>query len=105
MAFGKVGGVQTRDGYRETLGYVQLTGISTAKSFSDLSVTIPDGTTLAMIQPESQNIRWRDDGSNPTSSVGMIVVANDILYYTGAMSAIKFIEVSATAKVNVTFYK
>lgn len=101
MAFGKVQGVGTRQGYMEPAGYVQITNVSSAVGLG----TIPDGVTLVMIQPESQNIRWRDDGTNPTTSVGGIVVANDILFYSGPMSAFKMIEVSATAKVNLTFYK
>lgn len=58
-----------------------------------------------MIQAESQNVRWRDDGVNPTASVGMVIVANDTLFYTGDFSAIKFIEVTGSAKLNIIFYE
>ena len=97
----KVQGVQTRSGYMEPAGYVQITSLSSAVGLS----SIPDGATLAVIQPETQNVRYRDDGTNPTTSVGMILAAGDLLYYTGTMSALKFIEVSASAKINVTYYK
>ena len=97
----KVQGVQTRSGYMEPAGYVQLTSLASAVGLG----TIPDGVTLAVIQSETQNVRYRDDGTNPSASVGMILVAGDILYYTGVMSSIKFIQVAASAKLNITYYK
>lgn len=97
----KVQGVQTRSGYMEPAGYVQLTSLGSAVGLG----TIPDGTTLAVIQAETQNVRYRDDAVDPTTSIGMILAAGDILYYTGVMSAIKFIQVTATAKLNITYYK
>ena len=104
MAFGKVQGLGTRQGYMEPAGYGQITSL-VAENVGFSGLTIPDGTTMAMIQPETQNIRWRDDGIAPTAAVGMIVVANDIIYYSGPMSAFRMIQVAASAKVNVTFYK
>lgn len=92
--------VSTILGHREPLGYFQITSVAAAIGFPD----IPEESSLAMIQPESQDIRWRDDGVDPTASVGMIIPAKDILFYTGKFDAIKFIEVTAGAKVNVTFY-
>lgn len=96
-----IGGISTVQGYQKPAGYQQITSLGSAVGFT----SIPDGTRFVAIQPESQNIRWRDDGTNPTASVGMIVVANDILFYTGDFTTIKFIEVTASAKLNVTFYK
>lgn len=81
-------------------GYQQITSLSSATA-----LTVPDKSCLAVIQPESQNVRYRDDGSNPTASVGMKVVANDILFYTGDFAAIKFIEETTSAKLNVTYYR
>lgn len=97
----KVQRTATGQSYMEPISYEQVTGIGAAKGLQ----SIPNGATLAMIQPESQNVRWRDDGVNPTTSVGMILVANDILFYSGNLADIKFIEVSATAKINVTYYR
>lgn len=95
-------GIMTLQGYLKPAAYEQITGLNVAKGLTAL--TIPTGTKMMLIQPESQNVRWRDDGVDPTASVGMILVANDILMYSGTASAIKFIEVSATAKLNVTYY-
>lgn len=97
----KVQGLQTRAGYMEPAGYIQMTTLNAAVAFT----SVPAGATLAIVQAESQNVRYRDDGSNPTASVGMILAAGDSLFYTGDFSAIKFIEVTGSAKLNITFYK
>ena len=88
------------------LGYQQITSLSSAAS-----LTIPDpadnvGPVLAMLQAESQNIRYRDDGTDPTASVGMILYAGaDPMPYDGNLKALRFIEVTASAKLNVSYYK
>jgi len=81
------------------LGYQQITSVSSASG-----LTPPQGATLALIVPETQAIRWRDDGTNPTASVGMPVAAGSYLSYDGDLNRIKFIEQSASAKINVSYY-
>ena len=87
------------DGQREPLGYQQITGLNTVKG-----LTVPEGTRLAVIQPETEDVRWMDDGTNPTSSVGISLAAGEEKRYTGDFSAIKFIETAASAKLNVSYY-
>lgn len=93
----------TIQGHLVPIAYAQIvaTGLLTAVGLP----SIPDGAKLAMIQVTGQNLRWRDDGVNPTASVGMKLVANDMLVYTGVLSAIKFIEETTSAVLNVTYYK
>lgn len=81
------------------LGYQQITSLSAAAG-----LTIPQGTTMAVITPESQAVRWRDDGTNPTASVGMPIAAGAYFNYDGDLNRIKFIEQSASAKLNVAYY-
>lgn len=81
------------------LGYQQITSLSSATG-----LTPPQGATLALIVPETQNVRWRDDGTNPTASVGMPIFVGASLSYDGDFNKIKFIEESASAKLNVSFY-
>lgn len=97
------GGLLTIQGYLEPAGYVQITDISTAGGVG--LGTIPAGIKLVMIQAEAQNIRWTDDGTAPTSAVGMILVANDILVYSGPMSAFKMIQAAGGGIANLSFYK
>jgi hypothetical protein len=81
------------------LGYQQLTSLASAAA-----LTVPTGATVALIQAESQSIRWRDDGTNPTTSVGMVLAAGETVFFTGSLSAFRAIEVSASAKLNISYY-
>lgn len=81
------------------LGYQQITSLSAATA-----LTIPTGATMALIIPETQAVRWRDDGTNPTASVGMPVAVGESLNYDGDLSRIRFIEQTASAKINVSYY-
>lgn len=53
------------------------------------------------------NVNWRDDGT-PTGTVGtggQQVVNGATLWYCGTLTALRFIQQSATATVGVSFYK
>lgn len=59
----------------------------------------------ALIQCETQDVRWTDDEDvDPTASVGMLLKANTVLAYTGDLSLLRFIQVAATAVLNVSYY-
>ena len=80
------------------LGYQQiLPSVSTG-------LTVPPTATFAIIQAEAQAIRWRDDGTAPTASVGMTIPAGGELRYDGNLNAIRFIEAVALSKLNVSYY-
>lgn len=81
------------------LGYQQITSLSSATG-----LTVPRGATVALIQPETQAVRWRDDGTNPTASVGMPIAVGETLPYIGYLENIKFIEQTASAVLNVAYY-
>lgn len=89
---------------RAPVGYVQLTSLSSATAFS--STQIPARAKRVLLQAESQNIRFRDDGTSPTASVGMILYAGATPFeYVGDVEAIKFIETTTSAKLNAAFYE
>lgn len=81
------------------LGYQQIADVS-----SSVGLTVPSGATLALIVPETQNVRWRDDGTAPTSSVGMPIFVGASLSYDGDLNRIRFIEATASAKLNISYY-
>lgn len=82
-----------------TLGYQQITDLLAADS-----LTVPAGAKIAVINPEDQQVRWRDDGTSPTATVGMVIPAGDYYIYTGNLAAIEFIQETASAKLNVSYY-
>ena len=102
---------QVVDGPMQCLGFHQYTTLSAVLNLSDVGTyTIPVEATVALIQAEGQNVRWRDaprvagNTTDPTSSVGMIIYAGDVLVYNGDLKSIYFIEEAGGAKLNVSFY-
>lgn len=81
------------------LGYQQISTLT-----ASTALTPPAGATMAVIIPESQGVRWRDDGIDPTAAIGMIVPVLTTLVYDGDLKAIRFIEQVASAKLNVSYY-
>jgi hypothetical protein len=87
-------------GGMKQLGYQQITSLSAATA-----LTVPVGTSLAICIAETQALRWRDDGTTPTASIGMPLSVNDVLIYDAAgLASIKFIEQTASGKLNVSYY-
>jgi hypothetical protein len=88
-------------------GYQQITSLSSATGLTVPTVT-PNGLKVqpvfALIVAEGAPVRWRDDGTNPTASVGMPLAVGVPLQYDGNLQNIKFIEQSASAKLNISYY-
>lgn len=88
------------------LGQCQLTSIDTVALLSACAGGIPAGSTVAIIKAEAQAVRWRDDGTAPTATVGMPMATTDApLVYTGALSAFRVIGQVAGGKLDVAFYR
>ena len=81
------------------LGYQQITSLS-----GSTPLTVPSGARVALIQPEVQAVRWRDGGAAPTASVGMPLAASDKLFYDGDLASVRFIQQTAGAILNVSYY-
>lgn len=91
------------------LGYAQSAAVDAATALSTLSYAgvagIPAGTARLIIQPQTQAIRWRDDGIDPTTAVGYPLAVGAELNYTGRnFTSIKVISQVAGAIVNVVAY-
>jgi len=81
------------------LGYQQITDASTA-----VGLTVPTGANFAMIICEAQAVRWRDDGVNPTTTVGMPLSTGVGFRYDGDLNRIRFIAAVAGAIINISYY-
>jgi hypothetical protein len=97
------GGVAVEDRLLNPLGHAQLTSLAAAASLP----AIPTDARYVWLQAETNNVRWRDDGVDPTAAVGMLLSKDsDGFWYTaGPLSALKLIETTASAKVNVAYYR
>lgn len=85
-------------GIDNPMGYQQIIDLS-----ASVGLTIPKDARWALIVPETQAVRWRDNGT-PTASVGIPLLAGQPLQYTGNLAAIRFIEQTASAKLNISYY-
>lgn len=86
--------------WKPLAGTQQITSLSAATA-----LTVPAGADMAVIIAETQAVRWRDDGTSPTASVGIPLATGTYMVYDGDLSAIKFIEQTSAAKLNVSYYK
>ena len=84
----------------KSIGYSRQVNIVTAKGL-DLH---PDCRAV-VLHAEKGDIRWRDDGANPTSSVGMRIKKGNSLIYMGELQAFKFIGAHQAAILNITYYR
>ena len=88
-------------------GYQQITSLSAS---TGLTVPTIDATglnarpSIAIITPEGQAVRWRDDATAPTASVGMPLAVGVTLQYDGDLTKIRFIEQVGGAKLNISYY-
>jgi hypothetical protein len=89
------------------MGYQQITSLSNATN-----LTVPQRTpngqngkpVFALIVAETQAVRWRDDLTSPSASVGMPLAVGIPLQYDGDLTNIRFIEQVAGAKLNISYY-
>jgi hypothetical protein len=89
------------------MGYQQITSLSSATN-----LTVPQTTlnglnakpVFALIVAEGQAVRWRDDKTAPTASVGMPLAVGIPLQYDGDLTNIKFIEQVSGAILNISYY-
>lgn len=90
-------------GYQQIVGPATSTALTVPTRSSQTGVA---GTpTVAVIVVESQTVRWRDDGVAPTASIGMPIYPGGVLVYDGDLTRIRFIQSSASATINVSYYK
>ena len=91
--------------YPVPLGYCQLSGFSAATLLSSCTNGIPAKAACVLIVVETNSVRWRDDGTAPTASAGMLLATGVYWGYYGKMSALNFIPSTSTATVDASFYQ
>ena len=92
-------------GSLSSAGYQQLTVSTTATS-----LTVPAGATLGVMIVETNAIRYRDDGTAPTSAVGALFTANAAappfpICGNATLQRAQLIRSSADSAVSILYYK
>lgn len=87
------------------VGYQQFAAgaVDTAQALT-IPTTRGQRPSYAIITAVTQAIRWRDDGTAPTTAVGMPLPVNTPFVYDGDLAAIRIIASTAGAEVNVSYY-
>jgi hypothetical protein len=87
---------------RVALGYQQITNLTTVQS-----LTVPPGAKSVDLEAEGATIRFRDDGVNPTATVGfpLSTGVSPPFTYFGNLSKLRFIQAAPTATLDAMFYK
>jgi hypothetical protein len=87
---------------RQCLGYQQITNCSSSVGF-----TVPSGANRAHVECDSaagQSVRWRADGTAPTTAVGTELLPGSDFLFDSDLTTINFLEMAASAKLNVHYF-
>ena len=95
-----------------TGGYIQVgpAQLGLAIGGSAVLLTVPAGAEIAEICVETASVRYRDDGTAPTTSSGVPVfpVSSSQPFcfaYGGPLQRLQFIAVSGSPTLDVVYYK
>ncbi len=72
---------------------------------SVVGLIVPSGATIAEICVEGAAVRYRDDGTAPTATVGIPVAAGSCFQYSGPLSSLQFIAQSGSPTLDVSYYE
>lgn len=89
------------------LGYQQITDISGSTALTTPVVDkngLACKPSMAIIVAETQAVRWRDDGTAPSATVGMPLAVGVTFVYDGDLKKIRFFEQVGGAKLNISYY-
>lgn len=91
---------------RTPCGYQQIATLSSATALTiPTTLCAANTVTFAVIVAEAQAVRYRDDGTDPSATVGQPMAVGVVLEYAGSLSKIKFFEQTSGAKLNISYYK
>lgn len=89
-------------GALKPLGFQQIVAATLAAS---TPLTVPTGASFALIQCDTAPVRWRQDGTAPTSAIGMTMnFGLEPQGFYANLSALRFIAESGSPVLNVAYY-
>ncbi len=91
--------VEAIEGQVVAKGHQQVTSLSAFKV-----LTVPDGTSFALIKPKTQGVWITADGTTPSVTNGFPLTAGSTIKYTADLKLLKIIEQTASATVDVWYF-
>jgi len=93
---------------RNIIAYTTL-AVDGAVGLIDAGTPITSNVKRAVITVETDSVRYREDGTDPTSTTGHLLYAGDTLQYMDAnyqksLNNLNFIKVTTAAALKITFY-
>lgn len=86
-------------------GFNQIVGSSAAIGLGDglTDDAVPEGALFALVQAEGGDVRYRDDGTDATADIGMLIPDGQNCWYCGTdLSAVSLFGDGTT--INIAFY-
>ena len=88
------------------LGDFVSTSLASAQTLTQIATIIPLGATFALVSAEVTDVRWRGDGVAVTANgIGQILYAGTAMWISGNLASYSFIQLAATARLNVSFFQ
>jgi len=94
--------------------YATLTVTNASIGLESGTPTLPTGARGAVITVETDQVRWRDDGTAPAADEGHLLNVGDVLTFDSwsvskqnwrqVLRAIRFHRVTADAKLKISYY-
>ena len=89
--------------------YAVLSVAGSVVGLADGTPALPDAANRVYLTVETDAIRWRADGTDPSTSEGHKLSSGDSISFMGAnyrqlLEQIRFSKVSTTAALKITYY-
>lgn len=84
--------------------FEQITTLSSATGLTSSNFKNARYVTVECDHTAGKYVRYRDDGTAPTATIGTSLAPGEKLKYDGNLGDIQFIEEAASAKLNVHYY-
>lgn len=78
--------------------------VTTALKLEGAESAVSSGATHALVtvDPGENNLRYREDGTNPTTTIGLVVLAGEAVELTN-LNNIRVIATASTIKLNISY--
>jgi len=91
------------------IDYAVLSVAASIVGLADGTPALPGAAKRVYITCETDDVRWRADGTDPATDEGHVLAADDSISFTGAnyrslLEKIRFSKVSTTAALKITYF-